>query len=190
MSATETPVKAAERPLGATLAAWLATAIGIPLYAVVALALATAAAPLARALAPDRNTVEDLGMFLGVAVTNVAVALVGVPLAAHTVGRLVFARTARASDRAASRGFAVMGAVLAVPLVIFVAFAQPLHGVGGLYAAIAVGVPCGVTAGLTRALLPWFAATPIRRGTAAAVGGAGVLAVLFWSAIVLLGFSV
>ncbi|WP_062313728.1 hypothetical protein [Demequina rhizosphaerae] len=190
MSTTDATVTAPERRLSATLGAWLATAIGIPVYAVVALALASAAAPLARALAPDRDTVEDLGRFLAVAVANVGVALVGVPLVAHTLGRVVFARTARAPDRAASRGFAVMGALLAVPLVVLLAYAQPLHGVGGLYAAIAVGIPCGVTAGLTRALLPWFAATPIRRGMAAAAGGAGVLAVVLWSLVVLFGVDV
>ncbi|MDN4476827.1 hypothetical protein QQX09_13285 [Demequina sp. SYSU T00192] len=191
MSSTDAPLAPPPTtPVRGALAAWLATAIGIPLYAVVALALASAAAPLARALAPDRNTVEDLGMFLGVAVTNVAVALVGIPVVAHTLGRVMFSRTSRAPDRAAARGFVVMGALLAAPLVVFIAYAQPLHAVGGLYAALAVGVPCGVTAGLTRALMPWVAATPVRRGLAAAAGGAGVLGVAYWSTVVLFGFSV
>ncbi|WP_062289275.1 hypothetical protein [Demequina phytophila] len=187
MSSTDAPVAAPSRPLVGATASWLATAIGIPLYGLIALGCALAAAPLANALAPDTAGMEGLAMFVAVAIVNVLIAVIGVPVIAHTLGRWVFARTSHASTRAASRGFAVMGALLAVPLVVFIALGQSLHAVGGLYAALAIGVPCGVTAGLTRAILPWVAATPARRGWVGAIGAAGLFAVVWWAIVVLFG---
>ncbi|WP_296667894.1 hypothetical protein [Demequina sp.] len=170
-----------------TRAAWLATAIGIPVYGALALLMSYISAPLVDMLAPDRNTVEDLGIFLGVAVVNVSIALVGIMIIAHTAGRLLFARTLTRPTRSAAIAFAVMGSTLAVIPVVFVAFAQPLHLVGTLYAALAIGVPCGVTSGFTRAVLPAVAASRSATRTAAAVGIGGVVVVILWSAVVLFG---
>ncbi len=170
-----------------TRAAWLATAIGIPVYGASALILAYLGAPLVDALAPDRTTVDDLGVFLSVAVINVLIALVGIMVVAHTAGRLLFARTRDLPPRSAGIAFAVMGSALAVIPVTFAALAQSLHAVGGLYAAIAVGIPCGFTAGLTRAVLPGVIASPVATRMAVWIGAVAAVVVVLWTAVVLFG---
>lgn len=173
--------------VGATRAAWLATAIGIPVYGASALILSYVGGPVVSALASDVPGEEHGWVFLGVAFANVAIALLGIVLVSHTFGRMLFARTREQSPMAAGRAFAIMGSVLAVVPVVFIAFGQPLHLVGGLYAAIAVGVPCGLTAGLTRAVLPGVLESPFATRAAGWVGALGYVVVLGWTAVVLFG---
>ena len=175
--------------VGATRAAWLATAIGIPVYGASALILAYLAGPLVGALESDTNPEQQSWVFVGVAFVNVAIALLGIALIAHTVGRVLFARTRDQSPMAAGRAFALMGALLAVVPVVFIALGQPSHLGGGVYAAIAVGVPCGLTAGLTRAVLPSVLASPFAVRTAAWVGVVGYLVIIGWTAVVMFGIG-
>ncbi|MDN4478510.1 hypothetical protein [Demequina lignilytica] len=175
--------------VGATSAAWLATAIGIPVYGASALILSYVGGPVVSALAPDAQGEEHSWVFIGVAFTNVAIALLGIVLVSHTAGRVLFSRTRGLAPMAAGRAFAIMGALLAVVPVVFIAMGQPLHVVGGLYAAIAVGVPCGLTAGLTRAVLPGILESPFARRTAVWVGVLGYVVVLGWTAVVMFGIG-
>ena len=175
--------------VGATRAAWLATAIGIPIYAATALILAYLAGPLVSALAPGEVGEEQGWVFLGVAFVNVSIALLGIALISHTVGRVLFARTRTASPMSGGIAFAIMGASLAIVPVVFIATGQPLHVVGGLYAAIAVGIPCGVTAGVTRAVLPGVLASRSATRTAVWVGVVAYGVVIAWTAVVLFGLG-
>lgn len=171
----------------ATRAAWLATAIGIPVYGATALIASYLAAPVVTGLASELTTVEDLAIFVGVAVINVAIALVGIALIAHTLGRLLFGRTRAKAPAPAGVAFAAMASALAAPIVAFVALGTDETLAGGVYAAIAVGLPCGFTAGLTRAVLPGVAASPAATRIAGGVAAAGVLVILAWTAVVLFG---
>lgn len=170
-----------------TRAAWLATAIGIPVYGATALLASYAAAPLVDLMAPDRTTVDSQAIFVGVAVVNVLIALVGIMVVAHTLGRLLFARTLSQSPTSAGTAFAVMASLLAVPVVILIALGQGQEAAGAVYAAIAIGLPCGFTAGLTRAVLPGVAASPTASRLAGGVAVGAVVIVLLWTAVVLFG---
>ena len=173
--------------VGGTRAAWLATAIGVPIYAASALILAYLAGPLVNVLAADAVGEQQGWVFLGVAFANVLIALLGIALVSHTIGRVLFARTRSASAMSGGVAFAIMGAALAVVPVVFVAMGQPLHLAGGVYAAIAVGIPCGLPAGLTRAVRPGVLASRSATRTAVWVGVAGYVVVIGWTAMVLFG---
>lgn len=175
---------AAIRP---TRAAWIATAIGIPVYGATALLASYAAAPLVDALAPDRTQVDDAAIFVGVAVINVLIALVGIMLVAHTAGRLLFSRTVAMTPTAAGTVFAVMASVLAAPLVVLVSLGQGQALAGGVFAAFAIGLPCGFTAGLARAVLPGVAASPVATRLAGWVAPGAVAVIVLWAAVVLFG---
>ncbi|WP_062378496.1 hypothetical protein [Demequina pelophila] len=170
----------------ATRAAWLATAIGIPVFGACALILAYAAAPLVGALAPDAHAEERGWIFSAVAITNAVIALFGIALVSHTLGRALFASTRERSPAAAGAAFAVLGSVLAIIPVVIVATGQSLPLVGGLYAALAVGLPCGLTAGLTRAVLPGVLAAGAAR-LALWTGALGYLVVIAWTAVAVFG---
>lgn len=182
--ASEAPVA---EPLDPRRAAWLATAIGIPIYGALSLLMAVAAAPVVEALAPDRSEVDDAAIFVGVGILNTAIAVLGILLIAHTIGRLVFSATRDGGDRRASIVFAVMGALLAAPVVTLVALGQSETAAGAAYAILAVAMPASVTSGLTRAVLPTVAASRAAGRAAAVVAVLAVVIVLAWASITLFG---
>lgn len=187
MSDVDTPQAPAAPVLGPSRAAWLATALGIPVYGALALLFSYTAAPLVAVLAPDRTTAAERGIYLGVAVVNVLIALFGILVVSHTVGRAVFAATRRWTDPMAAVAFAAMGSILAAAPVMFIAYGTSEQQAGGVFAILAIGVPCGVTAGLTRWLLPGVAASPSASRLAGWVAALSVLVILVWTAVVLFG---
>ncbi len=170
-----------------TRAAWLATAIGIPVYGATALIASDLAAPLLAAFGDEPEGPTVSGLFVGTAVVNVLIALFGIMLVAHSIGRAVFARTRDMTPSRAGAAFAMMASSLAIIPVAVLAFAQSQHVVGAVYAAIAVGLPCGFTAGLTRAVLPGVAASPTASRLAGGVAAGAVLVIVAWTAVVLFG---
>lgn len=144
------------RPYGGnTRAAWLATAIGILIYVVVWAIVWGPGIQLFGSLADiePRPTVEN-STIAAIAAVNILIVLIGIAVVAHTVGRLVFARTASMPVGKAAIVFAAMAAVLAVVPVVIIGMGQDDVWPAVAAAIVMVAIPCIVAAGATRALLP------------------------------------
>ncbi len=133
----------------------LAWAIGVPIYAVLAIALQTPGYAAFTALAGDGAQGSLLSATgAAVAITNITIATFGLALATHTVGMTVSKRTLDAPNATAVRAFALMGAALSLLPAAYITWGSGHPGAGAVFAFIAIVVPSTITAALTRALLP------------------------------------
>ncbi|SEI94606.1 hypothetical protein [Demequina mangrovi] len=176
---TRTPAAAA--PRDPFVAAWIATAVDIPLYSVIATVLAYAGAQVWEAGAGGAaglpRAIDDIEA--AVLVAHMLIIAAGIGLVAHTIGRWVHVRTRELSRRRAVASFATMGGLLGlVPAgAVLVATGEPD---AALFVAIAIVAPCALVAGLTRLVLPRVAASE------KAVTGFAIVAVI----LVLAAFTV
>ncbi len=144
------------RPYGGnTRAAWLATAAGIPIHVLVWAVLWGPGTQLFGSLSPNEPPLTlDNPTLAAIASINILIVLVGIWLVAHTIGRLVFARTADKPIGQAAVVFAAMAAILAVVPVVIVGIGQDHTWPAVAVAIVLVALPCIIAAGATRALLP------------------------------------
>ncbi|MFW7415723.1 hypothetical protein [Demequina sp. SO4-18] len=173
---------------GSTRAAWLATAAGIPIHVLVWAIMWGPGVQLFGSLtdAQSTPTVEDptLG---SIATVNILVVLVGIAAITHTIGRIVFARTRDMPIGKAAVVFAVMGAVLAVAPVVFIAVGQEDAWAATVAALVLVLVPAVVSAGATRALLPALDRYAALRSAVIVLMVIAVIAVVVFTFYVFLG---
>ncbi|WP_062464182.1 hypothetical protein [Demequina soli] len=139
------------------VAAWIATAVDIPLYTLAAALCVPAGAwvwGLLGGASPGRVDTTE-------AATLVATALivaVGIASVAQTVGRWLHVRTLGVPRARSARSFATMGGLLGlIPAAVIVAIAGSAAAIP--FALIAVVLPCTVVAAATNVLLPRVAAS-------------------------------
>ncbi|MDN4481469.1 hypothetical protein [Demequina muriae] len=171
------------RPYGGnTRAAWLATATGIPLYVLMWAIVWGPGVQLFGSLADiePRPTVEN-STLAAIAAINILTVLVGLAVVAHTVGRVVFARTSSMAVGQAAVVFAAMAAVLAVVPVVLVGVGQEDTGPAVAAAIVIILVPCVVSAGATRALLPAVDRYAALRGTVMVLLVIAIIAVVVFT---------
>lgn len=144
------------RPYGGnTRAAWLAAGTGIPIFVLMWAIVWGPGVQLFGSLSDleARPTIEN-STLAAIAAINILIVLVGLAAMAHTVGRLVFARTAHMTTGKAAVIFAAMGAILAIVPVVFIGIGQDDAWPAVAAALVIILVPSVVAAGATRALLP------------------------------------
>ncbi|MFW2514538.1 hypothetical protein ACNI3K_12255 [Demequina sp. SO4-13] len=173
---------------GSTRAAWLATATGIPIYVLVWAIMWGPGVQLFGSLADAEGTptVEDPTLS-AIATVNILVVLVGIAAIAHTIGRIVFTRTRDTPVGKAAVVFAVMGAVLAVVPVVFIAVGQEDAWAATVAALVLVLVPSTVSSGATRALLPFVDRYSALRSAVIVLMVIAVIAVVVFTFYVFLG---
>lgn len=146
----------AAKPYGGnTRAAWLATATGIPIYVALCAVVWGPGVALFAALAEDESspTVQTPALSV-IAAVSILIVVVGIAAVAHTVGRLVFARTASWDLSKAAVAFGAMAALLAVVPVVLISMGQEDTWAAAAASVIVILFPCALTAAATRALLP------------------------------------
>ena len=143
------------RPYGGnTRAAWLATATGIPIYTALTAIVWGPAVALYSSIADDPEASVDTPALGVIAAVSILVVVVGIAAVAHTVGRVVFARTDDAELGKAAVAFGAMAALLALVPVVLIAIGQDETWAAAAAAIIIVLVPCTLTSAATRAMLP------------------------------------
>ncbi|WP_062201973.1 hypothetical protein [Demequina salsinemoris] len=178
------------RPLSGARRAWLATGIAIPLHAMLALILGSAASAIFGALVTD-PTGDELVLVSGVfvAIEHILTVVLGIVLAVHTVGRWLDARTRDWEARRAAWRFAALGAALSLlPGAIFFVDGQyPLAN--AVLVLVGLTVPFAATAGLTRLIMPLVEDGQRPRLVWGLAIAAVILTVIF-AAVVILGVPI
>ena len=139
---------------GNTRAAWLATATGIPIYVALAAIVWGPAVAVYSAITGETDVTVDTGSLGVIAAVSILIVVVGIAAVAHTVGRLVFARTDDEELGKAAVVFGAMAALLAVVPVVLIAMGQDEVWATIAAAVIIIVFPCALTSAATRALLP------------------------------------
>ncbi len=146
------------RPYGGTTrAAWLATAVGIPVYAAVWAVVWAPGVVLFSSIAglDTRATVGSDSALATIGAVNILIVFVGIAAVAHSVGRLVFARTKDMQHGQAAVIFGAMAAILALVPVIWIAVGQEHSWASAVAAFVIILVPCAVAGAAGRAALPY-----------------------------------
>ncbi|GIG55522.1 hypothetical protein [Demequina activiva] len=143
------------RPYGGnTRAAWLATATGIPIYVILSAVVWGPGVALYAAIADEPGATVDSAALAVIAAVGILIAVVGIAFVAHTVGRVVFARTNDQELGKAAVAFGAMAAVLAVVPVVLIAMGQDDPWAAAAASVVIILFPCALTSAATRALLP------------------------------------
>lgn len=163
---------------GSARRAWTAITIVAPLFAV--LAVGSSAVGGFAFLALETHTVGDavIAVDLSVGFINVLGVLVGVPVIALTLGRLVDRKTAAAGLGRATLAFVGLAAAFGFAAAVLIAVASGEAVAGFVYGALGILLPASIAAGLGRLLIDRVAA---RRGLAVA---STAFAVLMWAAMI------
>ncbi|WNM25529.1 hypothetical protein [Demequina capsici] len=178
---------AVEAPTGAR-GAWRATSVGIPIHALLALTLGPLGAWAYGALIDGAGD-GDLQVLTGVALAlvHLVILVVGIALVSHTLGRVVATATAHRSRVTGVASFAVLGGLLAlVPSPLFL-IDQPHAGAALVLVLVGLVLPCAMTAGTTRLVLPAMS-TGRRPAIAAALAAVALVAAGVFAAVVLFGW--
>lgn len=148
------------RPYGGTTrAAWLATAVGIPVYAAVWAIVWAPGVVLFSSIAglDTRATVGTSSALSTIGAVSILIVFVGIAAVAHTVGRIVFARTSQMQHGQAAVIFGAMAAILALVPVIWIAIGQENAWASAVAAFVIILVPCALASAAGRAALPYVA---------------------------------